>query len=113
MMHVRYIAGPGRRTPQTILILSERNQYLRAAAKFFPGMSDYEKARQLHIALLRYSAGAWRRDRTETTCPARHRDRLSGVLWMILKTKDAIPGERTIRSALAIEQRQPSLLIQN
>jgi hypothetical protein len=97
-----FVSGPGRRTPATMLALDERNRFLaEAAQKFFPGLSDYEIAWRLRHALSTYRNGRWWRDRAENTCPPQHKGKLAEVLWMILKTKDAVPGERTIRAALA------------
>ncbi|MBR0870040.1 hypothetical protein JQ633_06705 [Bradyrhizobium tropiciagri] len=82
------------------LALDERDRLLIAAAGFYPGHSGREIARQFRVRLSRYRNGRWRRDRTELTCPLQYRGTLTQVLWMILKTRDAIPGDRTIRSAL-------------
>jgi hypothetical protein len=100
-------AGRGHRTPQTLLSISERNKLLSEATKFYPGASERETARCLRIALLRYRAGAWRRTRVETQCPPRHRGRLVELLWMILKVRDQVPSERTIRRALAFRGPRP------
>jgi hypothetical protein len=89
------------RTPAVLLVLDERNDLIRAAARFYPAASDREIARRLRTALLRYQTGRWRRDRAEATCPPQHRGTLTATLWMILKTRDALVAERTIRRALA------------
>jgi hypothetical protein len=91
--------GPGRRTPQTLLLIDERDALLREAARFYPGVSDREVARQVRIALLRYRACRWRRECSETTCP--HAGRLDALLWAILKTRDVVPSDRLIRLVLA------------
>lgn len=104
MMMLRHLPVPdgrGRRSAATLAMLDERNALLIEASRLFPGASDREIARQLRIALVRYRDGRWRRDRIETTCPVRHQGKLLQVLWLILKTRDAIPGERTIRRALS------------
>ena len=98
--------GRGRRSRQTELLISERNQLLVEAAKFYPGASDRKSARQLHTALSRYRAGAWRRDREVFTCPVQHRGKLTAVLWAILRTRDHVPSEMTIRRALAFRDPQ-------
>ena len=95
------VFGPGHRTRQTELLISEREALIREAARFFPGCKDREVARQLLVALTRYRNSRWQRDRSETTCPAQHRGKLVQTLWLILKTIDAIPGDRTVRAALA------------
>jgi hypothetical protein len=94
------VDGRGRRTPQTLLLLDEREAYLIEAARHFPG-SDREAARLIRTALLRYQTGRWRRDRREATCPVQHRGKLTAVLWCLLKVRDAIPSERTIRLVLS------------
>jgi hypothetical protein len=98
------------RTPAVLLVISERNHLIRAAAKFYPGARDREIARRLHSALSTYRDGRWRRDRTEATCPPQHKGKLMQVLWMILKTRDHVPSEMTIRRALA-SSRDPAKLI--
>ena len=89
------------RTPAVLLLIGERNDLIRSASKFFPGCRDREIARQLHAALSRYRDGRWRRDSAEALCPPQHRDKLTEVLWMILKTRDRMPSERLIRLVLA------------
>jgi hypothetical protein len=91
--------GHGHRTPQTLLLISAGNKLLAEAAKFFPGSSDREIARQLRSALSRYRDGRWRRDRSEALCPAR--STVTELLWCVLKTRDHVPSERLIRSVLS------------
>jgi hypothetical protein len=93
--------GRGHRSPQTQLLIDERDALLIEARKFYPGCSDRETARRLHAALSTYRNGRWRRDRSEATCPMQHKGKLMQVLWCLLKTRDAIPGERLIRAVLA------------
>jgi hypothetical protein len=96
-----FVSGPGHRTRQTELRISERDKLIRAAARFYPvDAYDREVARQLRVALLRYRNGRWQRDRIEATCPVQHRGKLMQVMWMILKTRDHVPSEMTIRRAL-------------
>ncbi|QHO78204.1 hypothetical protein ACH79_42115 [Bradyrhizobium sp. CCBAU 051011] len=64
-------------------------------------MSERSAAAELHRELARYSALAWRRDRTEVQCPARHVGRITEACWSILKLRDQVPSERVIRRALA------------
>ena len=101
LRHPVVFAGAGRRTPATLLRLDERDKLLVEAARFFPGMSHREIARELRSALSKYRDGRWRRDRAAATCPAKHRGKLLQTLWLIFKTLDAIPGETTIRRALS------------
>jgi hypothetical protein len=58
---IRHSELRSRRTPATLLLISERNKLLLEAAKFYPGASDRGIARQLRIALLRYREGRFRR----------------------------------------------------
>src|SRR5262245_12219288 len=67
----------------------------------YPNLTDREIARRLRAALIRHREGRWwRRDRIEARCPAQHRGTLTEILWCLLKTHDAIPCDRTIRTAL-------------
>ena len=93
-------AGPGRRTPQTLLLIDERARYLVEAARFYPGVSDREVARRLRRSLVLYQQGRWRRSRSDLTCahPVGH---LDAVLWCLLNIRDAIPSERLIRLAIS------------
>ncbi|MBA4033200.1 MAG: hypothetical protein C0480_01150 [Bradyrhizobium sp.] len=88
------------RTPAVRLVLDERRKLLAEAARFFPGQSRRETARQLHTALSRYRDGRWRRDRAEATCPMQHRGKLLQVMWTILKVRDQLPSMVTIRRSL-------------
>jgi hypothetical protein len=90
------------RTPAVQLLIDERNTLIREAAPFYPGCSDREIARRLRSALAIYRAGRWRRDRVEATCPPQHRGKLTQTLWLLLKTMDRIPAERTVTAALAL-----------
>ena len=100
--HERFdvVDGRGRRTPQTMLLLDERRALLVEAARFYPGLSQRETARRLRIALQRYQLGRWRRTRADLTCPKDHAGKLTGVLWMLLRVRDHVPSEMTIRRAL-------------
>jgi hypothetical protein len=93
--------GPGHRTPQTQLLINERDKLLiEAARRYCNGMSNRAAAKYLRDALNRYRAGRFRRSRFETTCPAAHRGRLDEMLWLLLKTSDRVPSEMTVRRAL-------------
>jgi hypothetical protein len=97
MMH--FTLTRGHRSPNTMLLLSERKHYLREAARFFPMCSQREQARRVYQALGRYRAGRWQRERSESTLPARCHG-LDAVLWMLLKARDTVPSEMTIRRSL-------------
>jgi hypothetical protein len=94
------LPGPGHRTPQTMLLLDERDKLLAEAAQFFPMCSQREQARRIAKSLLRYRCGAWRRHSVENTLPARCRG-LDAVCWKLLKTRDCLCSEATIRRALS------------
>ena len=91
--------GRGHRSPQTLQMICERDTLLREAAKYFPGASDREAARQLRIALSRYRDGRWRRDRSEATCPVQNQGKLTALLYPLLRTRDHVPSVMTIRRA--------------
>jgi len=89
------------RTPAVQLLIDERNALIRDAARFYPGASDREIARRLRTALLRYRAGRWERDRSDT-CPNQHRGKLTEILYFLLRVHDHVPSEMTIRRALGV-----------
>ena len=96
------IDGRGHRSIKTLAALACRDHLLRKAAhRFCVGMSDRQAAATLHTKLSRYMECAWRRERTADLCPVRHRGTISEVLWMILKTRDVVPSEMTIRRAIS------------
>ena len=102
LRHPLLPVGPGHRSAETLLRLDERDRYLReAASRFCIGMSDRAAAAVLFTKLARYREGAWRRDASEALCPVRHRGTVTQFLWMVLKCRDAVPGERLIRLVLA------------
>jgi hypothetical protein len=95
--------GRGRRSPGDIVARAIRDHLLRvAASRYCVGMSDRQAAAYLRTKLARYREGAWKRDRVEERCPDRHRGKLSELLWTILTIRDAIPGDRSCRAALAL-----------
>ena len=95
----------GRRPPADVLARAIRDHLLRTAAdRFCAGMKDRPAAAMLRTKLSRYrNEGGWRRDRFEGQCPDRHRGTVTELLWTILKIRDAIPSDRTIRAALALD----------
>jgi hypothetical protein len=92
--------GRGKRTPQTLLLLDERDKFVVEARKFYVGLSDREVARRLRFRLSVYRDGRWRRTRSELWCP-HPADRIEATLWKLLRARDAIPSTRTIRAALS------------
>jgi hypothetical protein len=101
--------GPGHRLPMTVLHLTVRDLFLRAAAEIHcTGMSNREAAAWLHTKLARYRECAWRRDRAEAECPPRLAGHVNGLLWAALKCSDRV-SERTIRRSLAAPIRGPAL----
>jgi hypothetical protein len=84
--------GRGRRTPQTLLLIHERDALLVEAARFYPGLSQRETARLIRVALSRYQTGRWQGERADLTCPAQHAGKLTAVLWMLLRVRDYVPA---------------------
>ena len=106
MMHQRIdmtpVDGRGQRPPADVLARTIRDHLLRTAAdRFCVGMSARQSAAMLRSKLIQYREAGWRRDRVEVQCPDRHRGSINELLWTILTIRDAIPGDRTIRTALA------------
>ena len=100
MMHIRF-SGPGIRSRQTSLSISERDQFLRQARdRFCIGMSHRRAAEMLHHRLVRFRDGAWRRYRSEALCPPKLAGRIEALFWCALKCRDAIPAEETIRKVI-------------
>jgi hypothetical protein len=92
----------GKRSDATRQAIDARNRLLiEAASRHFAGQSSRSAASALRGALVRYREGAWRRHRVEDQCPARLCGRIEGHCWMILRARDYVPSERTIRRALA------------
>jgi len=108
MKHARHIEfavppdGRGQRSPADVLARTIRDHLLRTAAhRFCAGMSDRQAAAMLRARLMRYREGAWQRDRVEMQCPDRLRGTINELMWSILWARDMIPGDRSIRAALA------------
>ena len=93
------VAGPGCRTPQTLLLIDERAALLREAARFYPGLSQRETARLIRVALSRYQGARWQRERADLTCPVQHAGKLTAVLWKLLRVRDHHSGSRRSRIA--------------
>ena len=98
MKHERFVEGRGRRTPSTLLMIDERDALLVEAARFYPGLSQREIARRLRSRLLIYRNGRWRRSCAELKAP-HPPEKIDAVLWAILRVKDYVPSEMTIRRA--------------
>jgi hypothetical protein len=91
----------GKRSNETLLRLDERDALLiEIARRFYPGISHRETAHRLRSRLLIYRNGRWRRTCVELKSP-HDPESLDAALWCLLRIKDAIPGERLIRCALA------------
>lgn len=104
LTHATPVDARGRRPPADVLARAIRDHLLRTAAdRFCAGMKHRPAAAMLRSKLIRYREGAWRRDRVEVQCPDRHRGTVTELLWTILKIRDVVPGDRTIRAALALD----------
>jgi hypothetical protein len=102
MLMLSTIDRRGKRSDETMRALAERDRLIaEAAATFMSDRSSLSAATRLHEALSRYQQGGWRRHRTEHQCPTRLCGRLDGYCWRILRARDAVPSERTIRRVLA------------
>jgi hypothetical protein len=94
--------GPGHRTPATLLMLDERDRYLRSAAELYcDGMSRRRAAEWLEGRLKRYFLGAWRRDRESLQVPGRLENSVEALCWMMLKCKPTVVSEELIRKVIA------------
>ena len=90
--------------PPTCLHGAIRDHLLRTAAeRFCAGMKRRPAAAFLRTKLIRYRKGAWRRETAMDACPARHRGTIVELMWTLLKIRDAIPGDRTVQGALALD----------
>src|SRR6476469_647776 len=99
LTHATPVDARGRRPPSDVLARTIRDYLLRtAAARFCVGMTHRPAAAFLRTKLVRYREGAWRRERIADVCPARHRGTINELLWTMLKIRDAIPCDRTIRA---------------
>lgn len=97
-------AGSQGRTPQFMAALDERDRLLREAARdFLPDLLEAHQARELHRRWTLYEASGWRRgERSLPVAPAHGVGTLEGRLWAVLRLRDNVLGERTIRRTLAM-----------
>jgi hypothetical protein len=104
--------GRGRRLPATMATIYIRNALLVEMAKLFHrGASNHAAAAAIRKRLALYRAGAWRRHCAEETLPAALVGKIEELLWFVLKQRDAVPSERTIRAALdAAKKRSIAIL---
>jgi hypothetical protein len=104
VMRAEPVDARGRRPPADVLARAIRDHLLRTAAeRFCAGMKHRPGATFLRTKLILYRQGSWQRDRIEPKCPDRHRDTLRELLWTILMVRDAVPSDRLIRAALALD----------
>ena len=101
---LEHLLGPKRKQRSRNLatqLVQRRHEGLicKTAARFFEG-SAQAQAEQLHSELVRYAAGAWRREREHEKCSA-PAESLKAALWSILTARDYVPSARTIRALLA------------
>lgn len=93
---------PGQRSSQTQRILIERDRLVCEAAKeFWPDETNSEQARNLHQHWTRYAASAWPRERALERVPDRRAGSVEARLWAIMRVKDHVISERSIRALLA------------
>ena len=98
--------GRGHPTPAEMLSRDERDRYLvEAADRYCVGMSDNAAADYLVAGLTRFRETAWRNDGAEALCPPRHRGTIREFFWMVLKSRDRLPGERLVREVLRASER--------
>jgi hypothetical protein len=92
----------GKRSNETLLRLDERDALLvEIARRFYPGVSHRETAHRLRRSWLLYRQGPWRRTSCLERCP-HDPERLDAALWCLLKIKDYVPSEMTIRRATGL-----------
>ena len=102
LKHAAPVDGRGNRLPLTLLHLTVRDHFLRAAAEIHcAGMSDRAAAAWLHTKLARYRECAWQRDCVEEECPPRLAGRVNALMWCVLKCSDNAVSARTIRRKLS------------
>jgi hypothetical protein len=102
MTHSAPVDGRGQRSPANVLARTIRDHLFRTAAdRFCVGMKHRPAAVKLRSKLIQYRKGAWRRDRVEMRCPDRLRGTVNELFWQLLKARDAIPCDKTIRDALS------------
>jgi hypothetical protein len=103
-MHAAPVDGRGHRSPADVLARAVRDHLLRTAAdRLLDAKSDRGAADRLRTLLIRYRECGWRRDRVLAQCPDRHRGKINELFWQLLKIRDAIPCDRTLRTALALK----------
>lgn len=94
-------SGDGQRSAHTEANIEARDKLLReSAAEFFPGLLVTQQARGLHLRWTRYEASRWPHERTLDAVPPHRIATLEGRFWAILKKRDTVPAERTIRAIL-------------
>ena len=95
-------AKPGQRSSHTQRILTERDRLVcEAAEEFWPLETRSEQARNLYQNWARYAASAWPRERALDRVPARRVGSVEARLWAIMRVKDHVISERSIRALLA------------
>lgn len=98
------VDGRGQRKPADVLARASRDYLLRLAAeRHCRGLSDRQAAEVIRAKLARYREGAFRRHRSEDQMPEKLRGTLNGMFWELLMVRDAVPCNRTVRAALALD----------
>lgn len=101
------LRGVGRRLPSTRAALHIRNSLLvEAALLFHRGASNYAAASAISKRLALYRSCGWRRHRVEDELPLALVGKIEELFWHVLKERDGLPSERTIRAVLDAEKKR-------
>ena len=87
----------GRRSHATVYATLTIRRLARVAVReFFPGQSRCRQAEHLRSAMLRYQAGAFRRQ-PGPACADRHKGKVEEACHRILTLRNRVPAARSIR----------------
>lgn len=92
---------PGQRSVRTRAAIAERDRLVaEAAAEFFSDEPPAAQARAIHERWTRYATSGWRRERALSTLPSIRHGKIEGRIWQIMKVRDFVLKERSIRGIL-------------
>ena len=95
-------AEPGQRSARTRAAIAERDRLVaEAAVEFFPDQPPAAQARGLHQRWSRYAVSGWRRERALSAPPPMRRGKIEERLWQVMKVRDLVLTERSVRAILA------------